>query len=75
MLTVVEAIQKRRSIRRFKPGQVPDELILQMLEAARQAPSGSNRQPWRFQIVKDMALRERISKRRASATGTSWRRR
>ena len=61
MLTVMEAIQRRRSIRKFKPDPVPDELINQILEAARLAPSGSNRQPWRFQIIKDPALKERIS--------------
>ncbi|MFC1864624.1 nitroreductase family protein [Chloroflexota bacterium] len=61
MLTMMEAIQRRRSIRKFKPDPVPDELINQMLEAARLAPSGSNRQPWRFHIIKDPALKERIS--------------
>ena len=61
MLTVMEAIERRRSIRKFKPDPVPDELINQMLEAARLAPSGNNRQPWRFQIIKDPALKERIS--------------
>lgn len=60
MLTVMEAIQRRRSIRKFKPDPVPDELINLMLEAARLAPSGGNRQPWRFQIIKDPALKERI---------------
>ena len=60
MLTVMEAIQKRRSIRKFKLDPVPDELINQMLEAARLAPSGSNRQPWRFQVIQDPALKERI---------------
>jgi len=62
MLTVMEAIQKRRSIRKFKPDPVPDELINQLLEAARLAPSGTNRQPWRFQIIKDKALKEQIFK-------------
>jgi len=60
MLTVMEAIQRRRSIRQFKPDPVPDELINQMLEAARLAPSGGNRQPWRFQIIKDPALKEKL---------------
>jgi len=60
MLTVMEAVQRRRSIRRFKPEPVPDELISQILEAARLAPSGSNRQPWRFQVIKGQALKERI---------------
>lgn len=60
MLTVIEAIQNRRSIRSFKPDPVPDELIDQMLEAARLAPSASNRQPWRFQIIKDQEEKVRI---------------
>ena len=60
MLTVMETIQKRRSIRKFKPDPVPDELIDQLLEAARLAPSGTNRQPWRFQIVTDPVIKERL---------------
>ena len=60
MLTVMEAIEKRRSIRKFKPDPVPDEMINQMLEAARLAPSGTNRQPWRFQIIKDGALKKKL---------------
>jgi len=60
MLTVMEAIQKRRSIRKFKPDPVPDEVITQILEAARLAPSGTNRQPWRFQVIKDKALKEKL---------------
>ena len=60
MLTLTEAIQKRRSIRRFKPDPVPDELINQMLEAARLATSASNRQPWRCQVIKDQEQKERI---------------
>lgn len=53
MLTVAEAIQQRRSIRSFKRTPVPDEMILEMLEAARLAPSASNSQPWRFVVVTD----------------------
>ena len=40
MLSVAEAIEKRRSIRKFKPDPVPDELTNQILEAGRLAPSG-----------------------------------
>jgi len=60
MLTVMETIQQRRSIRKFKADPVSDELITQMLEAARLAPSGTNRQPWRFQVIKDQNLKEQI---------------
>jgi nitroreductase len=53
MLTVAEAMRQRRSTRSFKKIPVPDEMILEMLEAARQAPSASNSQPWRYVVVTD----------------------
>ncbi|OHB99550.1 MAG: hypothetical protein A3G70_07205 [Planctomycetes bacterium RIFCSPLOWO2_12_FULL_39_13] len=59
-MNVKDAISKRRSIRRFKPDPVPDELILQLLESARLAPSGSNTQPWRFIVVKDAETRQKL---------------
>jgi len=60
MLTVMDTIRQRRSVRSFKPDPVRQDVIDLMLEAARLAPSGSNRQPWRFQVVTDSALRQRI---------------
>ena len=60
MLTAIEAIHQRRSIRSFQSTPVPDEAIQQMLEAARLAPSGSNRQPWRFIIVTDAAEKAKL---------------
>ncbi len=60
MLTVMEAIRKRRSVRSYKPDPVPNDAIDIILEAARLAPSGSNRQPWRFQTVTDKVLKQRI---------------
>lgn len=53
MLTTKEAIERRRSIRKYKPDPIPDEYINALLDAARLAPSGSNAQPWRFKVVKD----------------------
>ena len=60
MLTVPEAIKMRRSIRKFVPDDVPDEMIEQMLEAARLAPSGSNRQPWRFLVIRDKEVKKEL---------------
>ena len=60
MLSVKEAIEMRRSIRHFGPDDVPDELIEQMLEAARLAPSGSNRQPWRFLVIRDKKIKKEL---------------
>jgi nitroreductase len=53
MLTTKESIERRRSIRKFKDKSVPEEHIMELIEAARLAPSGCNAQPWRFKIVKD----------------------
>jgi nitroreductase len=62
MLTVREAIQKRRSTRSFKRIPIPDEMILEMLEAARLAPSASNIQPWRFVVVTDAEEKKGLRK-------------
>ena len=59
-MTVKEAVATRRSIRKFKPDPIPRELVDQLLDAARLAPSAGNRQPWRFQVVTDTDLRKRI---------------
>jgi len=60
MLNVKEAIEQRRSIRSFRPDPVPEDLVQQMLEAARLAPSGSNRQPARFLVITDPDMRKEI---------------
>jgi nitroreductase len=62
MLTSKEAIEQRRSIRKFKSEPVPDEYIDALLDAARLAPSGSNAQPWRFKIVKNLEMKEKLVK-------------
>jgi len=62
MLNVAEAIRQRRSIRSFKNIPVPNEMIIEMLEAARLAPSGSNSQPWRFVVVTDPEEKKELRK-------------
>lgn len=62
MLTVWEAIRIRRSIRKFVPDDVPEDMVNQMLEAARLAPSASNRQPWRFLVVRNREIRKQLSR-------------
>ncbi|OGD53389.1 hypothetical protein A3K80_05385 [Candidatus Bathyarchaeota archaeon RBG_13_38_9] len=59
-MDVLEAIQKRRSIRKFKTTPLTSEQINNLLEAARLAPSGCNVQPWRFIIVKDTQLKTKL---------------
>ena len=55
-----EVVHSQRSIRKYKPDDVPDEVLWQMLDAAIRAPSGSNTQPWIFVVVKDAAKRAAI---------------
>ena len=50
-METMEAIAARRSIRRFKDQPLAQDLIQQVLHAATLAPSGKNRQPWRFYVV------------------------
>jgi nitroreductase len=64
-------IQDRRSIRQYSKDPVSEEHLDMILEAARQAPSGENAQPWRFIIVRDEATRKQLG---AIAGGGSGRR-
>jgi nitroreductase len=59
-LNLFEAVYTARSVRRFRPDPVPDELLHRVLEAATQAPSGTNSQGWRFLVVRDPALRAEL---------------
>jgi len=58
-------LKGRRSIRRYKPDSVPDEMLKQLLEAGRWAPSASNRQPWTFIVVRDEAVRRQVAQHAA----------
>ena len=60
-MDVYEAIASRKSIRAFQEKDVPEEMISRLLEAARLAPSASNRQEWRFIVVRDPAMRKQLS--------------
>ncbi len=61
MLSVWDAIKTRRSIRKFTTEDVSDEIIEQLLEAARLAPSGHNIQPWRFLVLRDKKIKKELS--------------
>ena len=56
-----EVVRTRRSIRAYRPDPIPEDAFNRVLEATRVAPSGSNRQPWRFIIVKDEGLKRRLA--------------
>jgi len=67
-MDLFEAIEKRRSIRKFKPGTIANEDLRKILEAGRLAPSGGNRQPWFFVVVRDAETKVALAKVSRSQT-------
>lgn len=53
MIYLDEAINERKSVRKFKRKVVENDKILKILNAGRQAPSAKNRQPWRFNVLSE----------------------
>ncbi|MFZ6028347.1 MAG: nitroreductase family protein [Chloroflexota bacterium] len=68
-MNTLEAITARRSIRKFKPDPIPEDALNTILMAASQAPSGKNRQPWRFVVVKEDQRPEMIRIMQAGING------
>lgn len=60
-MSVLSAIQGRRSIRKYSSKPVEDEKLLKILEAARLSPSAKNRQEWKFIVVKNSQIREKLT--------------
>jgi nitroreductase len=61
IMDLFEVIEKRRSIRKFKPNLVAKGHLKRILEAGRLAPSGGNRQPWYFIVVKDLETKNALA--------------
>jgi nitroreductase len=59
-MELYEAIKKRYSVRAYKAKPVEEDKLSRILEAARLAPSGSNRQPWKFVVVRDAETRKQL---------------
>lgn len=57
---MLEWLRSRRSVRTFSAEPVEREVVVRILEAAITAPSSTNRQPWRFAVVRDAAMRASI---------------
>ena len=60
-MTIYEAIAARKSVRAFQKTDVPEDMLLRLLNAARLAPSARNRQEWRFVVVRDPATRMKLA--------------
>lgn len=61
-MDVIEALRTRQSCRRFTTEPVPQEVIRQILDAARWSPSGSNIQPWYVHVMTGQVLQDLINK-------------
>jgi nitroreductase len=57
---LMSIIKKRRSVRDYEPKKVSKELLMELIEAAIWAPTGSNIQPWYYIIVKNEGVLEKI---------------
>ncbi|CAN5354723.1 nitroreductase family protein [soil metagenome] len=66
---IESVIRGRRSVRHFRAGVIPREVILRAIEAAGWAPSPHGTQPWRFSIVESSERRDAL----ADAMAATWR--
>lgn len=66
-MELIDIIKKRRSVRSYLDKPVEDDKIEQIIEAARLAPSACNTQPWRFVVVKDRVLKDKLYKKALSS--------
>lgn len=58
---VMTAIYERRSIRHFLEAPVDRQMMMEALRAASWAPSGLNNQPWRFALIRNQELKEKLA--------------
>jgi nitroreductase len=59
-MDVIEAINKRKSIRKYKNTEIDDEKLKKILKSAQIAPSAANRQEWKFIVVKNKETRDEL---------------
>jgi len=60
-MDAIECLKTRRSIRSYKPDPVPKNVIEDIIDCARLAPTGRGEQPWEFVVVTDEGPRKRIA--------------
>jgi nitroreductase len=57
---LIDTLRSTSAVREFRPDPVPDEVLARVLDTARFAPSGGNRQGWRLVVVQDADIRRRL---------------
>ena len=68
-MDVLQAIENRRSHRKYSDEQLPEETLKAILTAALQSPSARNRQPWHFTVVQDRKIIQEVHDAAADETG------
>ena len=66
VMSLVDVVLSRRSIRSYKQEEIPRNVLEKILEAGRQAPSAANRQPWHFIVITDHKIKKKLSQWRLS---------
>ncbi|MEM3617820.1 MAG: nitroreductase family protein [Candidatus Bathyarchaeia archaeon] len=60
MNETIEVIKRRRSIRKFKPEQIPDHMLQEILECALLAPNARNQQKWHFTVIQNKEVLKKM---------------
>jgi nitroreductase len=58
----MNVMAKRRSVREFSDEDIPDIVLENIIRTAMSAPSGANKEPWQFSVVKDKTVKKKIRK-------------
>ncbi len=64
-----EVIKRRRSIRKYNPRPIPEDILNRILDAGRSAPSAKNIQPWKFIVIKDPGNKKKVAE---ACRGQHW---
>ena len=65
-MTADETIRARRSIRKYQPQELSADLMEEILDLARHAPSAMNGQPWQFVVIRDSDLKSKLAEIKVS---------
>lgn len=60
-MDVYEAMRQRRSVRKFEDRPIPDDVLTRVLDAGALAPTGRNRQEWKYVVVRDAETKRRLA--------------
>jgi len=61
-MDILELIKRRRSIRKYRKRNISNKKLRKIIEAGRWAPSIHGFQPWKFLVIRESSLIEKISK-------------